>query len=121
MITLADTLLAIHVLIAAFLTLGFVVVPLGAWWGWAFVRRRSLRLLHLGGIVFVALQAVLGVACPLTVWEDALRGHGASDIGFIARGMRWLLYYDVPLWVFGLMYIAAAGLALLLWHWVPPA
>ena len=118
--TLADGVLLVHAVIAGFIALGFIVIPLGGWCDWSFVRWRRLRQLHLGGMLFVAAEAVFGVACPLTLWEDALRG-GPSDVGFIARWVRWLLYYEVPLWVFGAMYVAAAVLAVALWFWVPPA
>jgi hypothetical protein len=62
-----------------------------------------LRYLHLGAIAFVAAEAVLGVACPLTVWEDLLRGgrgkHGGAE-SFVARWLRALLFYQAPEWVF---------------------
>jgi hypothetical protein len=117
---LADTILAVHALIVAFIVSGFLLIPLGAWLKWGFVRRRWLRLAHLVGILFVAAQTVLGFFCPLTVWEDLLRDGATRDIGFIARWVRWILYYDVPLWVFGAIYVTGAVVAVLLWRWVPP-
>jgi hypothetical protein len=121
-VSAADVILIAHALIAGFITLGFVAIPLGAWRGWRFVYRRGLRLAHLGGILFVAAEALLGVACPLTLWEDAVRGGGAAEqAGFIARGIRSLLYYDVPLWAFTVVYAGAAVLAVWLWRRVPPA
>jgi Protein of Unknown function (DUF2784) len=118
---LADLVLVLHTLIATFIVLGFIVIPLGAWRGWRFVRHRGLRVLHLAGIVCVAAESLLGIACPLTVWEDALRDGSTYETGFIAAWLQWLLYYDVPLWVFGTLYVAAAVLAVLLWRWIPPA
>lgn len=118
---LADIVLALHVLVAAFIALGFVAIPLGAWYRWNVVRRRSWRRVHLAAILFVALESALGMACPLTVWEDALRGGGVYEVGFIAGWLRRLLYYDVPLWMFSAVYLTGAVLALLLWRWVPPA
>lgn len=116
---LADVVLVVHALIAAFIAAGFVVVPLGARLGWRLARRFGLRLAHLLGILFVAAETALGYACPLTVWEDALRGGGA-DAGFVARWVQALLYYDVPLWVFGAIYVVAAVVALAFWVWIPP-
>ncbi|MBI3899165.1 MAG: DUF2784 domain-containing protein [Gammaproteobacteria bacterium] len=116
---LADVILVTHALIVGFIALGFVVIPLGNLCHWRFVRHRSLRLLHLGGILFVAAEALLGITCPLTVWEDALRGATDGDGGFIVRWLSWLLYYNVPLWIFSLIYVVAALLALSLWRWVP--
>lgn len=120
MTLLADILVVVHALIAAFITAGFVAIPLGAWVGWRFVRRRRLRLIHLVGILFVAGETVLGFVCPLTAWEDWLRGGNANGAGFIARWVRWALYYDAPLWLFAAVYVIAAVVALLLWRWAPP-
>lgn len=121
MALLADVVVVVHAFIAAFIVLGFVVIPLGAWLEWGFVRRRGLRLAHLIGILLVAGETVLGFACPLTVWENWLRRGSTGGVDFIARWVRWILYYDVPVWVFGLIYVAAAALAVFLWRQVPPA
>lgn len=118
---LADALLVLHFGIAAFIVSAFVLIPLGAWRGWRWVRRRALRLAHLGAIVFVALEALAGIACPLTLWEDALRGRGARGEGFIERWLGALLYWDLPTWSFTLAYTVLALLAALYWRWLPPA
>jgi len=120
MAPLADIIIVVHALIAVFIISGFVLIPLGAWFEWRFVRRRWLRLIHLFGILFVALETLLGVACPLTLWEDWLRREGSPNAGFIARWVRWALYYDVPLWMFGTIYVVGAAAAILLWRWVAP-
>jgi polyferredoxin len=117
---LADIIVVVHALIAAFITLGFVAVPVGAWLNWRLVRCRWLRLVHLVSILFVAGETVLGFVCPLTAWEDWLRGGNANGAGFIARWVRWGLYYDAPLWMFAAIYVVAAVAAVLLWRWVPP-
>lgn len=118
---LADLVLVVHFGIAAFICAGLVLVPVGAWRGWRWVRRRRWRQLHLGAITFVALESVLGLACPLTVWEDALRGRQQRDAGFIERWVGALLYYDLPPIVFLIAYAAAALLAWGLWVRVAPA
>ena len=38
-------------------------------------------------------EALLGVMCPLTVWEDALRGGVRAD-SFVGRWVRYFLYYE---------------------------
>lgn len=113
---LADLLLVVHFCIAVFIAAGFVLVPLGAAFGWAWVRRRRLRLLHAGAMVFVAFESLAGIACPLTVWEAALRGGAVAESGFIGR----LLYWDLPPSTFTALYVALALLALWLWRLVPP-
>lgn len=118
---LADVVVTVHAAIAAFLALGLVLIPIGGWRGWGFVRRRRLRQIHLVGMAFVAGETVFGFACPLTVWEAWLRRTHPGDVGFIAGWVRWLLFYDVPLWIFAVIYVLATGLTVLLWRWVRPA
>lgn len=121
---LADTLLALHVGVVAFVLLGEVGVLLGARLGWRWVRWRRLRLLHLGLMVFIAVQAALGRLCPLTVWEQDLRalaGQKTHGDSFIAHWLGRLLYWDLPWWVFVAAYAAFALLVSLTWRWVPPA
>jgi hypothetical protein len=116
---LADVVLVVHFAFVAFVVGGLLAIWLGAALQWRWVRGFWFRILHLAAIVFVAAEALLGVMCPLTVWEDALRGRG-SEIGFIARWIRSLMFYDVPPWVFTALYVAfAAVVALTFWR-VPP-
>jgi len=117
---LADLLLVFHFCIAGFITAGFLLVPLGAAAGWRWVRQRRLRLLHAGAIAFVALESLAGIACPLTVWEAALRGEAASETGFIGHWLGRLLYWDFPPLIFTLLYVTLALLAAWLWRRIPP-
>ena len=116
---LADFVLVLHFAIAAFIVGGLVCTWLGAALGWQWIRDRRLRLAHLAAIAFVAAEALLGIACPLTVWEDALRS-GAGERSFVARWVSRLLYYDLPEWVFTAAYVAAALATLAAWWVVPP-
>ena len=116
---LADALLVVHFLIAGFIVGGLILVWVGALAGWRWTRNRPFRYLHLAAIVFVAAEALLGQACPLTVWEDALRG-GARPDSFIGRWLYRLLYYDAPEWLFTLAYALWAGAALVTLRLVPP-
>ncbi|HYI85859.1 MAG TPA: DUF2784 family protein, partial [Burkholderiales bacterium] len=91
----------------------------GAGVGWRWVRNPWFRYLHLAAIAFVAAEAVLGVMCPLTVWEDMLRG-GVRAESFVGRWVRYFLYYEAPQWAFTAAY-AAWTLATLVTLWsVPP-
>jgi hypothetical protein len=118
-VLLADAVLLLHFAIAAFITAGLLLIPFGAMLHWRWVRRRGLRLAHLLAIAFVAAEALIGVACPLTLLEDSLRGMARGD-GFIERWVGTLLYWNLPAWVFTSIYAGAALLALLLWRLVPP-
>ena len=116
---MADAILVVHFLIVMFIAGGLLAVWLGAALGWRWVRNRWFRYLHLAAIAFVAAEALLGVMCPLTVWEDALRG-GASAESFVGRWVRYFLYYDAPDWLFSLIYVGWAAATLATLRLVPP-
>jgi len=116
---LADALLAVHFLVATFIVAGLVLVWLGAALGWQWTRNPWFRYLHLGAIAFVAAEAVVGVACPLTVWEDLLRG-GVRPESFVGRWVQRLLYYQAPEWVFTAAYVLWTAATLLTLWLVPP-
>ena len=115
----ADALLVMHFLLAAFIVGGLVLVWIGAACDWSWVRNSWFRYAHLAAIVFVAGEALLGYACPLTVWEDLLRG-GVRPESFIGRWVYRLLYYQAPEWVFTMLYALWAGAAVVTLIFVPP-
>jgi len=115
----ADVIVVIHLVIVVFIVGGVPVVYLGVALHWAWVRRRTWRVVHLGAILFVAAESLLGVACPLTVWEDALRG-GHQRAGFIERWVHHVMFYQAPTWVFTTAYLAFAALVLVTWIAIPP-
>ena len=116
---LADLLLVLHFSIAGFIVAGLVLVWAGALAGWSWIRNRWFRYLHLAAIAFVAAEALLGFACPLTVWEDLLRG-GVRPQSFVGRWVYRLLYYDAPEWVFTTLYAVWTAATLLTLRFVPP-
>ena len=95
MTNLADTLMVIHFLWAAFMVLG---LPLGL-----ILRSPALRWAHLAGMLITAFFAVTGMYCPLTVWEETLRWEtdpGFTHEGsFLARHLSGILYPRVDPWV----------------------
>lgn len=121
---LADALLALHMLLAAFIVLGLPVIWAGALAGRGFVRRRDWRLVHLGAMAVVAAEALLGLACPLTTWEDALRraagAPGRHASSFAAFWAERVLYWDLPPRAFTLLYLLLLAAILLTWRLVPP-
>lgn len=116
---MADALLVLHFLIAGFIFAGLVLVWIGAAAHWAWVRNPWFRYLHLAAIVFVAAEALLGYACPLTLWEDLLRG-GVRPESFIGRWVYRLLYYNAPEWIFTTLYAVWAGATLITLRLIPP-
>ncbi len=122
--TLADAVLALHAGIVAFVVLGLPAIAIGQARGWRWVRGWTFRLAHLGAIGYVAAQAWLGIDCPLTVLELALR-RDAGQAGLHAQGFvaHWLargLYWDLPPWAFTTAYTAfALAVAAAWWRWPP--
>ena len=116
----ADLLVVLHFGIVAFIAGGLVLVWIGAALGWRWIRNPWFRYLHLGAIAFVAAEALLGIACPLTVWEGLLRG-GVRPESFVARAVHPLLYYQAPDWVFTAVYAGWALATLVTLRLVPPA
>lgn len=115
----ADVLVAVHFCIVAFIVGGLILVWVGAPLGWHWIRNPWFRYLHLGAIAFVAAEAVIGVACPLTVWEDMLRG-GVRPESFVARWVHRLLFYRAPEWAFTALYLLWALATLATLRLVPP-
>jgi hypothetical protein len=120
---LARLVLAIHVGIIAFNVVALVVIPLGAWRGWGFVRILWWRALHLAILALVAVQALLARACFLTLRQSALQqraGETAPSAPLIERWVHSLIFWPLPLWFFAALYVAVCLYALLLWRLVPP-
>lgn len=117
---LADLILVVHFAFVAFVVGGLAAIWTGAAAGWRWVRNLRFRVAHLAAISFVAAEALLGAMCPLTVWEDALRGR-ASEAGFVARWIHSVMFFELPPWVFTLAYVLFAGVVALTFWFVPPA
>ena len=142
----ADVVLLLHAAVVLFVVGGLPLIVLGNWTS----RRRpgagrvvgpevgpavgpevgpwvnswTFRGLHAAAIAIVVAEAWLGVECPLTTLETALRlgagqrGYGGS--GFIAHWVGGVLYWDLPGWVFTALYSAfGAAVAAAWWRWPP--
>jgi hypothetical protein len=117
---LADVVLVVHFAFVLFVVGGFALILAGAVLGWRWVRNRAFRYAHLAAIVFVAAEALVGMACPLTVWEYVLRRAAPDGPSFVAHWVSRLLYYDLPGWAFTTGYVVfASAVAVTLWL-VPP-
>jgi hypothetical protein len=122
-LALADLVLLLHFAVVLFNVFGIIVIPLGAWRGWAFVRIFWWRALHLATLAVVALQAAAGRLCFLTIWHAALvqmAGSGRSPAPGIADFISRLIFWPLPVWAFIMIYVAVALFTLALWWLVPP-
>ena len=119
----ADTVLLLHLLFVVFVVAGLVLILIGRLLSWAWVRNWWFRVVHLAAIGVVVLQSWLGVICPLTKLEMALRERAGDTTyagGFVSHWLETILYYRAPAWVFAVVYTAFGALVLLSWFWVPP-
>ena len=115
----ADFVLIVHFAVVLFVVGGLVLIWIGAAAGWQWVRNFWFRIAHLAAIAFVAAESLAGVWCPLTVWEDALRGAQAEK-SFVARWIHRILFYDFPEWVFAAAYLLFALVVTASFWWVRP-
>jgi hypothetical protein len=121
---LADLLVLVHLLFVCFVIGGLVAIVVGAVRRWGWVRHPVFRLCHAAAIVIVAADAVAGVLCPLTEWEYALRDRAGqivqSDISFMGRLVRGVLFYEAPTWAFTAAYVLFALVVIATLILVPP-
>lgn len=120
---LADALLILHTMLVVFVILGLVATFAGYFLKWQWVRNFWFRLSHLAIIAVVVLQSWLGVLCPLTSWEMALRtkaGEAGYEGSFIQHWLQSILYYSAPDWVFIVAYTVFGALVLASWFVVRP-
>ena len=119
----ADLVLVVHTSFVLFVILGLVLILLGGFRGWLWVKNPWFRLGHLLAIGVVVAQEWIGAICPLTTLEMALRSRAGNAVyggSFIAHWIEALLYYEAPPWVFAIFYTAFGFLVVASWRIVPP-
>jgi hypothetical protein len=119
----ADALLVGHILFVVFVILGLALIVVGKLVAWSWVRNPWFRSAHLAAIAVVVLQSWIGIICPLTTWEMALReraGEAAYAGSFISHWLESLLYYRAPAWIFVVCYTTFAAIVVASWFLVPP-
>jgi hypothetical protein len=120
----ADAIVVFHFCYVLFAVGGELVVLLGWLLHWRWIRNPTFRIIHLASVVVVAVEALIGVLCPLTDWEYQLRllaGQTVEEeIPFMARLVRRVIFYDFPAWIFTLTYILFALLVAATLLLVPP-
>ncbi len=120
---LADVIAAIHLGYVVFVILGFILIVLGIIFKWKWIRNLWFRIMHLAAIVGVALEALLGVNCPLTVLEFKLRyapNLSEEKVSFIGNIIDSLLFYNAPGWLFTIIYSSFAVVVVITFILAPP-
>lgn len=119
----ANGVLILHVGYVAFVVLGLLLILVGGFFRWRWVRNRWFRAMHLLGITIVVLESWLNITCPLTTLENWLRvkaGAETYDGDFIAIWLHSILFFDLPSWVFVYGYTAFGAAVLAGLILVPP-
>jgi len=95
---LADIIVIIHFVWVLFMLVGFLLTLYGFFWK-RFFDQWIFRTIHVGGILFVSILAILGQYCPLTLWENTLRAKYAPSLVYtgscIIHYVQKLLYPDI--------------------------
>ena len=120
---LADGMLLLHVLFVVFVVAGQLVIVVGGYRGWSWIRNWWFRVFHLGAIAIVVVQSWIGLICPLTTLEMRLReqaGQGHYEGSFIQFWLERLLYYEAPAWVFIAVYTVFGLFVVMTWVRFPP-
>lgn len=107
---LADLILALHFAFVLFVVLGFVLIWIGFFARWSFVRNPWFRIAHLAAMGVVVAESVFGVTCPLTTWEAHLRLEAGEDRAysgsFIQHWLHRVMFFEVPEQTFTIVYIS---------------
>ncbi|MDB2448971.1 DUF2784 domain-containing protein [bacterium] len=123
LIWLANAVLLLHVSFVVFVVVGLALIYLGYVRRWSWVHNRWFRGAHLAAIAIVVVQSWLGIICPLTTLEMALRakaGVATYSGSFIQHWLQTLLYYSAPDWVFVVVYSLFGSLVVFSWWLVRP-
>jgi hypothetical protein len=114
---LADLMVAIHVAYVAYVVLGQLLIIVAAPMKWEWARNPWFRFSHLAAIGIVAYEALRGLRCPLTVWEEQLRELAGQTFNgsetFMGRLLHNILFIEnQPEIFFTTAYIAVLVLVL---------
>lgn len=105
---LADIVVALHLAYVGFIVVGLLLVLLGRLFRWQWVGNPWFRLTHLTMMAIVVVESLLGITCPLTDWEHALRraaGQSFEGGSFMGRLLHNLIFYEAPPQTFTIIYV----------------
>ena len=117
-IFLADFILFFHFFIAFFVILG-LFFPIGYKLNLALASNFYIRLIHLLLIGIIFFETILGFICPLTIFENSLRGNPVTK-SFVSKWLGNILFWDFSLSYFILIYFICFLWTLFIWFYYPP-
>jgi hypothetical protein len=119
----ADLIVAFHVAYVSYVVFGQLAILVGIARRWQWVRNPWFRWTHLLMILVVAWEAIEGITCPLTRWEEELRslsGQPVSGESFVGRLLHNVIFLDCPPWFINGLHVGFAVLVLATFLLVPP-
>jgi hypothetical protein len=90
---MADFILILHALYILFVIGGQLLILIGWFRRWKWVRNIPFRLAHLLAIGFVVLEAWFGIVCPLTNLENYLRSDVTNSAGELLYQSSFIEYW----------------------------
>jgi hypothetical protein len=82
---MASLILALHLLVILFFIVGF---PVGL-----YINHRGFRIFHGAALAGVTLLMILGIPCPITLWEESA-GDASYEGSFIAYWLKRIVYLE---------------------------
>jgi hypothetical protein len=120
---LADLIVVFHVTYVCFILFGLAAILLGVMFLWNWVRNAWFRAIHLITIAIVVGESLVGMRCPLTVWEAQLRKMAGQTVhagDFLGRWAHQLCFFRANRWVFTLIYTLFGMAVLAAFFLAPP-
>src|SRR5436309_1239468 len=77
---LADLIVGIHTTYVGVVVFGLLAILIGGPLGWGWVRNPWFRVSHFVLIGIVAVEALCGWDCPLSIWEYQLRALAGQPV-----------------------------------------
>ena len=119
----ADAVVVVHFAYVAFVVVGLLAILIGVARRRPWARNFWFRTVHLLAIGVVAAEAICGVTCPLTTWEQDLRslaGESTYRGDFLATWAHHVLFFNAPPWFFTICHLGFALLVLATFVLAPP-
>ncbi len=117
---LADLIVVVHLAYVLFVVGGMALILIGIVLRWSWIRNFWFRAAHLAAIGLVVLESLFGVMCPLTRWENQLRGEEGSATSFIGRLVHAIMFFNLPEWFFTVTYCLFGAAVVLAFIIAPP-
>jgi hypothetical protein len=123
-LVLADAVLVVHATFVLFVVAGLVLIWIGRFRHWVFVRNFWFRTAHLVAMAVVAAESLAGFVCPLTTWEDRLRllagGEQRYQGSFVQHWLHRVMFFDLDERVFTIIYLVFFVVVILSLWLMPP-